>query len=325
MRRREFIAGLGGAAVGWPLLARAQQKPVIGYLYLGWSEPESSRRAFFHRGLAEAGYVDGQNVTINYRFAEGRFDRLPDMAAELARRNVNVIVTANNNAAALAAKAATTSIPIVFSINDDPVKFGLVTSLSRPGGNLTGINFLLGELGTKKLGLLRELVPTVARVGFLVNPKNPGAASQTRELTAAASAIGVQIDVLQAGDIHEIEAGFDALKRSQVVALVVAPDTLFFNRRIQVAILAARHGIAAVYSTREYVDSGGLLSYGTSQAEVYRQLGIYTAHILKGARPADLPVIQSRKFELIINLPTARALGLTVPPQLLARADEVIE
>ena len=331
MRRREFIALVGGAAAApsllWPLAARAQATslPVVGYLYAGSRGTVAPLLAVFRQGLAENGYVEGQNVTIEYRWADGHYERLPELATDLARRQVAVIVTPPSTAAALAAKAATATIPIVFSVTDDPAKLGLVESLARPGGNATGMNFLVAELVAKRLGLLHELVPAAARVGLLVNPNNANTESVTRDVTAAAAAIGKQIDVLHARDSREIEAAFAALVRNKADALLLGPDTVFINRRIQIVTLAARHAIPAVFPVREYAEAGGLMSYGTSLTETYRQLGVYAGRILKGAKPAELPVVQSTKFELVINLPTARALGLDVPPMLLARADEVIE
>jgi putative ABC transport system substrate-binding protein len=327
VKRRTFITLLGGAAAGWPLAARAQQPtmPVIGYLGSSPLGPTAYLFPVFRQSLAEAGYVEGQNVTIEYRFAEGRYDRLPELAADLVRREVAVIICAAVTPAALAAKAATATIPIVFGVGDDPVKLGLVDSLARPGGNATGVNFFIAELGAKQLGLLRELVPAANRVGLLVNPSNPANEFITKEVTVAASAIGVQIDVVHARDSGEIEAAFASLVRNKVEAILIGADGLFFGRRVQVVTLATRYGIPTVYSLREYAEAGGLMSYGTSLTEVYRLFGVYTGRILKGAKPADLPVVQSTTFELVINLPTARALGLEIPPTLLARADEVIE
>jgi putative ABC transport system substrate-binding protein len=325
MRRREFIALLGGAAA-WPLATRAQQPamPVIGFLGTGSPGPVAHLLTVFRQSLAEAGYVEGRNVAIEYRWPEGQYARLPAMAAELVHRQVAVIVSPNSPPA-LAAKAATATIPIVFGVTDDPVKHGLVTSLARPGGNATGVNYFLTDLGAKQLGLLRELVPKAARLGLLVNPSNAIAEAVTREVTTAAVAIGVQIDVVQASNSREIEAAFATLVRNRVDALLVGTDSFFYNRRLQLATLATRHAIPAVYNVREYAEAGGLMSYGTSLTEVYRQLGAYTVRILKGAKPADLPVVQSTKFELVINLPTARALGIEVPPGVLSIADEVIE
>jgi putative ABC transport system substrate-binding protein len=278
----------------------------------------------FRQSLKESGYIEGDNVTIVYRFAEGQNDRLPELAADLVRRQVAVIA-AGNAVSALAAKAATTTIPIVFSINEDPVKLGLVGSLARPGGNLTGINFLAGELQAKRLELLRELVPGVVRVAVLVNPTNPTNAARVRDVDAAARALGLQIQVLNASTSREIDAAFATLGRERPDALFVGVDGFFTGRRVQIAILAAQRSIPATYSQREYAEAGGLMSYGTNQEEAWRQLGAYVGRILKGASPADMPVVQATKFELVINHQTARSLGLDIPPTLLARADEVIE
>ena len=327
MRRRDFIALLGGAAAAWPLVARAQQPAMAVIGYLGAGSPAAGVQiiAALRQNLAEAGYVDGRNVAIESHWAEGQYDRLPAMASEMVRRQVAVIIATGGTAPALAAKAATTTIPVVFSVTDDPVALGLVASLARPGGNATGVTFLLAELGAKQLGLLRELVPAAMRIGLLVNPNNTTSQAQTSDVVAAASSIGATIDVLRASDTHEIEAAFATLVRNRDDALLVGTDPFLYSRRVHLATLAARHAIPAIYPVRENAEVGGLISYGTSLTEVYRQVGGYTVRILKGTKPADLPVVRSTKFELVINLPTARALGLNVPPSLLARADEVIE
>jgi putative ABC transport system substrate-binding protein len=323
--RRNFIAFLGSAAAAWPLAARAQQAAVIGYLGAGSATAGVQIMTALRQTLAEAGYVDGRNVVIESHWAEGQYDRLPAMASELVRRQVAVIIATGGTAPALAAKAATTTIPLVFSVTDDPVELGLVASLARPGGNATGVTFLLAVLGAKQLGLLRELVPAAKRIGLLVNPNNTTSTAQTSDVVAAASNLGATIDVVRASDSREIEAAFAMLVRDRAEALLVGTDPFFYSRRVQLATLAMRHAIPAIYPVRENVEVGGLMSYGTSLSEVYRQVGAYTVRILKGAKPADLPVVRSTKFELVINLPTARALGLEVPPTLLARADEVIE
>ena len=299
-----------------PLAARAQQPamPVIGVLSAGTSWSGGQLRVILRQGLTEAGYVEGRNVAIESRFAEGQYDRLPAMAAELVRRPAAVIVAIGGSAPALAAKAATATIPIMFAVTDDPVKLGLVASLARPGGNATGVNFLLSDLGAKQLGLLRELVPKAARFGLLVNPGNANAEHQTREITTAAGAMGVEVSVNQASDSRQIEAAFATLVRNRTDALLVGADPFFFSRRVQLATLATRHAIPTIYNVREFAETGGLISYGTSLTEMYRQVAAYTGRILKGARPADLPVVQLTKFELVINLPTARALNLEVPP-----------
>jgi putative ABC transport system substrate-binding protein len=326
VKRREFITLLGGAAA-WPLAARAQQPamPVVGFLHSA-SPSATHLLAAFRQGLGETGHVAGQNVAIEYRYAEGQIDQLPELAADLVRRRVAVIATPGSQLAALAAKAATPLIPIVFGVGEDPVKLGLVASLARPGGNATGINFFVAELGAKRLGLLRDLVPGAARVAVLLNPADAMRAESTlRDVEAAAHAIGLQIRILTASTSREIDAAFATLVREQLDALFVGPDALFYNHRVQLAVLAARHGVPATYAARDYAEAGGLMSYGTSVADMFRQVGSYTGRILKGAKPADLPVVQSSKFELVINLRTARAFGIDVPPTLLAGADEVIE
>ena len=326
--RRKFLATLGGAAAAWPLAARAQQSalPVIGLVHPGSREMAAERPAAFRKGLTETGYVEGQNVTVEYHWLEDRYDRLSSLMANLVRRRVAVIATPGSNPAALAAKAATTTIPIVFGVGEDPVRLGLVANLARPGGNATGINFFNEELVAKRLGLLHELVPKAVRVAVLVNPANvPATESALRDIPDAARAMGLQIQVLKASTRSEIEAAFATLVRDRADALFVAPDTFFVSRRVHFATLAARLGIPAAYTIRDYAEVGGLMSYGTNVADSFRQVGVYVGRILKGEKPADLPVTQSTKFEFVINLQTARALGLEVPPTLLATAGEVIE
>jgi putative ABC transport system substrate-binding protein len=327
MRRREFITLLGGAAA-WPLAARAQQPaiPVIGFLNAGSPDASADRGRAFRKGLNEAGYVEGQNVTVEYHYYEGQYDRLTALVADLVRRHIAVIATPGSNAAALAAKAATTTIPIVFGVGEDPVKLGLVASLARPGGNLTGINWFVQEVVAKRLWFLHELVPKAVRVAVLLNPANASTAESTlREVQDAGPTIGLQIQILNATTISEIDAAFATLARERPDALLVAPDAFFASRRVQFATLTARDKIPATYPDRDYVVAGGLMSYGTSITDMYRQVGVYTGSILKGAKPADLAVMQSTKFEFVINLQTARALGIEVPSGLLAIADEVIE
>jgi putative ABC transport system substrate-binding protein len=326
MKRREVISLLGGAAAAWPLAVRAQQAmPVIGLLHIQSPDGYDSRLRAFRQSLKDSGYVEGENVAIEYRWAENQIDRLPLLAAELVRRKVAVIV-AISPAAALAAKAATTTIPIVFAVAGDPVRFGLVASLARPGGNATGINFFLSELHAKRLELLRELVPAAARVAVLVNPSNAvDAVPNLREVEAAAQAMGLQISVLNAAGNHEINVAFATFARERPDALFVVADPLFVGRRVQLTHLASRHAIPATYSTRDFPEAGGLMSYGTNVTDAWRQAGAYAGRILKGAKPADLPVVQSTKFELVINAETARMLSLTVPHSMLSTADEVIE
>jgi putative tryptophan/tyrosine transport system substrate-binding protein len=326
IRRRQFITLLGGAAAAWPLAARAQSKmSVIGYLGPGSAAASASTLAVFRQSLAGAGYVEGRNIAIEYRFAEGRYDRLPEMAAELVRQQVSLIVATGGTAPALAAKAATATLPIVFSVTDDPVALGLVVSFARPGGNATGVNFPLAELAAKQLGLLHELVPAARRIGLLVNPNNSPSEAVTKDVTVAASAMGVEIGVVEADNNRAIETAFATLVLTRVEALLIGTDPFLFSRRVQLATLATRHAIPAAFAAREFPEVGGLMSYGTSLTEVFRQLGVYVGRILNGAKPADLPVVRSVTFELVINMSTARALGLEVPPTLLARADEVIE
>jgi len=321
--RRDFISLLGGAAAAWPLAARAQQAamPVIGFLSFQSPGPAAPHLSAYRRGLNEEGYIEGQNVTIEFRWAEGGADRLPDLAADLVRRRVRVIAAPGSALAALAAKAATTTIPIVFGIAEDPVKRGLVTSLARPDGNATGISFFTAELVAKQLGLLRELLPGAVRVAVLVNPADAArAASISQNVEAAARVLGLQIAVHNASTTV-----FASLARERPDALLIGADPFFNSRRVQLATLAARHAIPSASGGRDWTEAGLLVSYGTSVADMFRRVGGYTGRILKGAKPADLPVEQPTKFELVINLQTAKTLGLEVPPMLIARADEVIE
>jgi putative tryptophan/tyrosine transport system substrate-binding protein len=325
LKRRELITLLGGAAA-WPLAATAQQPamPVVGFLHPASPDTFAERLRAFRQGLKETGYVEGENVTIEYRWAENQTDRLPELAAELARRKVEVITAIGGPATALAAKAATTK-PIVFLVGEDPVKYGLVTSLARPGGTLTGINFFAAEVVTKRLELLREMLPAATDFAALVNPTGPDAQTTLRDLGPAAGAMGLQIRVLNASTRSEINEAFANLVRPRPDALFVGSDPFFSSRRVQIAHLASHNSIPATYAGRQYVEAGGLMSYGTSVTDAWHRVGVYAGRILKGEKPADLPVMQSTKFELVINAQTARMLGLTVPPTLLAIADEVIE
>ena len=326
MKRRDFITLLGGAAATWPLAARAQQPamPVVGFLHSGSPEAFVNLVPAFRKGLSETGYVEGQNVAFEFRWAAGQDSALPELAADLIRRRVAVIA-APSTPAAIAAKAATTTIPIVFAIGYDPVALGFVASLARPGGNMTGISFLSGELAAKRLELVRELKLGPTRVAVLVNPALATAETNLKEVEAAAQAIGLQIQVVRASTSRELDAGFATFLRERPDALFVSGDPFFMSRRVQIVQLATLHKLPATFAQREYVEAGGLMSYGANVADAWRQAGVYTGRILKGAKPADLPVVQASKFELVINAQTARTLGLTVSPSLLATADEVIE
>jgi len=326
VRRREFILALSGAAVAWPLPARAQQPamPVIGLLDSRSPDGMTDRLRAFREGLKDSGYVERENVAIEYRWAENQLDRLPELAAELVRRQVAVIAATSTNPA-FAAKAATTTTPIVFVVGEDPVRLGLVASLARPGGNLTGINILSGELTAKRLNLLREMVPGAARIAVLVNPANVMTENALRDVAAAARVMGLQIQVLNASTSREIDAAFATFVRERPDAVFVGLDVFFISRRAQLVNLASRHALPATYHLREFAEAGGLMSYGTNIVDTFRQVGVYAGRILKGAKPADLPVVQSTKFELVINAWTARMLGLAVPPTLLSTADKVIE
>jgi putative tryptophan/tyrosine transport system substrate-binding protein len=326
MRRREFIALIGGAAA-WPLTARAQQPamPVIGFLSSRAARTEANLVAAFRQGLNDLGYVVGQNVTLEYRWAEGQYERLPALAAELVRRQVAVIATAGGAQSAQAAKAATASIPIVFSTGDDPVKLGLVASLNRPGGNATGVAVFVVSLLPKRLQLLRELIPTASTIAFLRNPKGPAADEQAAEVQHAARALSVRLDVMHASTAAEIDQAFSTLAQRRPQALLLGADPYYQVQRDQLVGLAAHYAIPTMYEWREFVDAGGLISYSPSRTDPMRQMGVYAARILQGAKPADLPVVQPVKFEMVINFRTARALRLEIPPTLLARADEVIE
>ena len=325
MKRRDFIILLAGAMGGWASALRAQQKtmPVIGFL--GSTSRGAPFVAAFLEGLAETGYVEGQNAAIEYRWAEGRYDRLPALAAELVKRRVDVIVTAGGIPATRAAKSATSTIPIVFAVGTDPVGDGLVASLARPGGNLTGVTFMMTKLGPKRLELLSELVPEAGMIALLVNPNNEDAERTMRDVQQAARVKGVQLLILKAGTESEIDAAFAYFVQLHAGALLVGHDPFFFSRREQLVALASRHAVPAIYEARDYVAAGGLISYGTSLAAADRLVGIYVGKILKGAKPAELPVQQPTHFELVVNLKTAEVLGLTVPPSILARATEVIE
>jgi putative ABC transport system substrate-binding protein len=325
MRRREFIAGLGGAAISWPMSARAQQPtmPVIGFLSSASSESYAHLVRAFRQGLSEIGFVEGRNVTIEYRWAEDHYDRLPAMAADLVQRGVNVITA--NGPAARPAKAATATIPVTFFVGFDPVGGGLVASMNRPGGNVTGVSALTVELVPKRLELLHELLPTAKTLAVLINPTNPNAATQSAELESAAHALGLQLHVLNASSASDIDAAFARVTDKRLGGVIVGADASFNNRSEQIAALCVRHAVPTIFQFREFAVAGGLMSYGGSITDAYRQVGVYTGRILKGEKPADLPVQQAAKVELFVNLKTAKALRLTVPQTLLARADEVIE
>jgi putative ABC transport system substrate-binding protein len=329
MKRRDFITLLGGAAAAWPLAAQGQQGaiPLIAFVSGRSADGSALFLAAFRKGLNETGIIEGQNASVEYQWLDGQYDRLPGLMADLVRRRVSIIATPGSQQAALAAKAATTSIPIVFGVAEDPVRLGLVASLARPGGNATGINFLSSEVLTKRLGLFHELVPKAGRIALLVNPASAVSESDAglKEVAEAARALGLQIAILKAGTNSEIEAAFATIVREHLDALFLAPDAFFATRRAQFAILAAHSSIPVATGSRELVEAGCLMSYGTDITDSYRQVGVYAGRILKGAKPPDLPVIQSTKFEFVINIQTARLLGLDVPPALLLRADEVIE
>jgi putative ABC transport system substrate-binding protein len=326
MRRRELITLLGAAAAAWPFAARAQQTmPVIGFLSGRSSgEAESAVRAF-RQGLGEIGYVDGNNVSIEYRWAEGHYDRLPALAAELVRNHVAVIAATGGEASGLAAKAATATIPIVFTMGGDPVELGLVVSLNKPGGNVTGVTFIVGDIATKRLGLLRQLLPNATMMAMLINPNYPATPAEVRDVQTAARSVGLEINLLTASTSREIEAALASFVSRRPDALFVGGDPFLLGERDLIVSLAAHHAVPATYPQREYVDAGGLMSYGASVPDGYRQVGVYTGRILRGTKPAELPVLQPTKFELVINLTTAKALGLTIPEAFLLRTDEVIE
>lgn len=325
MRRRDFISLVGGAAATWPRAARAQPAmPVVGFVTPTSADTQADRLRAFRQGLKENGFVEGENVAITYLWAENQIDRIPELVADLVQRKATVIATVGDQVA-LAAKAATTTIPIVFVSGEDPVRLGLVNSLARPGGNMTGVNIFVNEVAAKRLELLRELVPAAMRVGVLVNPANTSTEAILRDVESAARAIGLQARVLNANTSGDIDAAFATLVSERLDAIFVGGAPLFTSQRVQLILLATRHAIPATYAGRQFPEIGGLMSYGANLADAWRQVGLYAGHILKGAKPADLPVVQTNKLELVINTHAAKVLGLTVPPQLIARADEVIE
>ena len=328
MRRRQFLGVLGGAAAAWPLAVRAQQSamPVIGFMHGGTATPVTETQlAAFRQGLKAGGYVEGQNVAIEYRWAEGKTERLPELAADLVRRNVNVIAAVGGPSSNLAAKNATTTIPVVFNTGADPVKMGLVSSLNRPGGNVTGVSFFAEELGPKALGLLRQLVPTANTVGLMVNPSNPETPRRSADAVAAARTLGLAIEIVNAATPADFDKAFDTLVERRVSAVLIGADAVLGGRVDDLVSLAARHRMPAMFARREFAEAGGLASYGASLIDAYRQAGVYVARILKGDQPGELPVMQTAKYEFVLNLKTARALGIDVPMAFSAAADEIIE
>jgi putative tryptophan/tyrosine transport system substrate-binding protein len=328
LKRREFIGLVGGAAAAWPLVVHAQQQPalpVVGFIHNGSPTVFLSRVKAFQKGLNETGYVDGKTVSIEYRWADGDNDRLPALVADLISRGVSVIAATGGTATVLAAHATGTSIPIVFAIGADPVKFGLVKSFNKPGGNITGVSFLSNALLAKQIAILHETIEKEAAIGSLLNPNNPNAEADTIDATTTANALGHQLFVAKAGTDSEVEAAVESLVQKKVGALLILPDALFSNHTDQLAALAARHKLPAIYNSRQFAVAGGLLGYGTNQDEAYQQVGVYTGRILKGEKPAELPVVQSTRFEFIVNLKSAKTLGINLPPTLLGTADEVIE